>query len=311
MINNYYSHKQLKKWIITFANVFAGLQVHSGKDGCGEISVIDVPITYASKDRVVTMLGSSGTQNKQHSLPMMCCYLTNLELAPERRHGVNMLDRRTYVEQGGVVPADIKSARRIMPIPYNALFELNIYASNTDQMFQMLEQIFIIFDPDIQVQKSDAPFDWIKTTKIELTGISNEENVPLGSERRVITWNLSFEMPIWLTPPMEIRDDIINKIHLRMGDIENFSLNEFDENGEPQPFASGNLFSEDVVDQNSVYIPTVTNPTTLNNSDEPHGYHNPTTSEPNNAFQYEAFIKARELEKKRLMSNIENGSNPI
>ena len=254
MINNYNYNKQLKKWIISFANIFTGTQVKTGLNGCGEIDTIDVPITYASKDRVVAMLGSGGTQNKQHTLPSMSCYLTNLELAPERRKGVNMVDRRTFMSQGGIFPEDLKTVRRIMPIPYNALFDLTLYASNTDQMFQMLEPIFIMFDPDIQIQKSDAPFDWTKITSVELTNIGNEENIPLETNRRVIIWTLSFSMPIWLSPPMDIKADIINKISIRMGDMSGFSLNEYDENGDLAPFADGSLFADFSLDTNSMII---------------------------------------------------------
>lgn len=32
---------------------------------------------------------------------MMSCYMTNLELAPDRRHGVNMIDRKSFMKQGG------------------------------------------------------------------------------------------------------------------------------------------------------------------------------------------------------------------
>lgn len=236
MIRHYYYNQQLKKFIIGFSNVFTGLKVRTGMDGCGQISEIEVPIIYGSRDRVVSAIGASNTQNKQYTLPMMACYQTGLEMDPTRMKGVNQVDRRTFLEQGGVFPDDIKAIKRVMPVPYNMQMELAIHASNTDQLYQIIEQILIMFDYDLQLQFNDAPFDWSRITSLFLTGINNEENYPLGIDRRVLIWSLTFTLPIWLSPPVEIRKEIIQGIALRIGDMADFVLDEIDENGELAPF---------------------------------------------------------------------------
>src|SRR5574343_101787 len=236
MIKHYFYASQLKKFIIGFSNVFTGLQVSSGKDCNGQKIQMEVPVRYGSTDRVVAAIANSNTQNKLHTLPMMSCYMSSLELAPDRMHGVNQVDRRTYLEQGGIFPDDVKAIKRVMAIPYNMIMELAIYASNTDQMFQILEQILMLFDYDMQLQFNDAPFDWTKISKLILTGMQNEENYPAGSDSRMIIWTLNFEMPIWLSPPVEVRKDIINSISLKISDIENLRLNEVDDSGNLIPF---------------------------------------------------------------------------
>lgn len=238
MIRNYYYNQQLKKFIVGFANIFTGLNVHTGMDGCGEISELEVPIIYGSRDRVVTALGASNTQNKQYTLPMMACYQSGLEMDPNRMKGVNQVDRRTYLEQGNVFPTDIKAIKRVMPVPYNMQMELAIHASNTDQLYQILEQILIMFDYDLQLQFNDAPFDWSRITSLFLTGINNEENYPAGIDRRMLIWTLTFTLPIWLSPPVEVRRDIIQAIMLRIGDLAELKLDEIDENGNLAPFTT-------------------------------------------------------------------------
>src|ERR1017187_9839113 len=99
-IRHYYYNQQLKKFILGFANVFTGLQVSGGADCAGNLIQMDVPVRYGSTDRVVAAIGAGNTQNKLHTLPMMSCYMTSLELAPDRMHGVNQTDRRSYLEQG-------------------------------------------------------------------------------------------------------------------------------------------------------------------------------------------------------------------
>lgn len=236
IIRQYYYNQQLKKFIVGFANIFTGLKVRTGKDGCGDISEIEVPIIYGSRDRVVSAIGASNTQNKQYTLPMLACYQTGLEMDPSRMKGVNQVDRRSYLEQGGVYPDDVKSIKRVMPVPYNMQMELAIHASNTDQLYQILEQILILFDYDLQLQFNDAPFDWSRVTSLFLQGINNEENYPLGVDRRMLIWTLQFNMPVWLSPPIEIRNEIIATINLRYGDLADFVLDEIDENGNLAPF---------------------------------------------------------------------------
>ena len=238
MIRNYYFNQQLKKFILGFANIFAGMQVMGGLDGAGNPVKMEVPIRYGSSDRVTAALAAGNTQNKLHTVPMMACYMTGIELAPDRMHGVNQVDRRTYLEQGGVFPQDVKSIQRVMAIPYNMQMELAIYASNTDQTFQIIEQILMLFDCTLQLQFNDAPFDWTKITTLTLTSMQNEENYPLGPDRRVIMWTMSFELPIWLSPPIEVRNDLIKNISIRIGELDSLTLDEFDADGNLVPFST-------------------------------------------------------------------------
>jgi hypothetical protein len=120
-----------------------------------------------------------------------------------------------------------------MPIPYNATIELSIYASNLNQRDQLLEQILVLFNPDLQIQKSDGPFDWTKITKVELTDISNEENYPTSTDRRIIVWTLTFDVPIFLTIPMGVKDDLVRKVIIRISDLNSMTVNEVDEDGLP------------------------------------------------------------------------------
>ena len=267
-VNSYYYNKQLKKFITGFANVFVGLHVTAGLDACGEPTMMEVPIRYGSSDRVVAALGADNTQNKQFNLPVMSCYMTGLEMNPDRLHGVNTVDTRKFMEQGGVFPTDLKAIKRVMPIPYDMQMELSIYASNSDQMYQILEQILIMFNYDLQLQFNDAMFDWTKITKINLLGISNEENYPMGVDRRAIVWTFQMSMPIWLSPPLEIRREIISAIQIRLGNIETLTLDEVDAEGNLVPFS-------EVYSQTTVTAPQVTPSVPPTNRTHDSGYLDP------------------------------------
>lgn len=236
MITEYWYSHQLRNYIKQFCSIFTGLSVVTGIGENGVPSTYRVPIVVGSRDRVVAAIMSGNTQNKPFSIPTMSASLSNLDLAPERRKGVGTSDRKVYLPAGGVFPDDLRVNTRLMPIPYNANMELALYASNTDQLHQMVEQILLLFDPVLQLQVSDAAFDWTKITSVELTGVNNEENYPIGSERRIIVWSFNFIVQIYLSAPMDIRDNIIREINIRLGNIDTLVLNEVDADGELIPF---------------------------------------------------------------------------
>lgn len=247
MIPFYYYQGQLRKYLLQFCNVFVGLQVQTGKGECDVPEFLTVPIRIGSRDRVAAAIEAGNTQNKPLSLPMLSVSMSQLSLAPTRK-GVGVVDRRVYLPQGGVYPADLRTVVRVMPIPYIMTVELAMFASNTQQLHQILEQVLVLFDPSLQIQTTDAAFDWTKITEITLTNVSNEENYPAGLDRRSLVWNLTFEMPIYISAPLDLRDEVVRKIFIRLGDMDGFVVNEFDENGELVPFRPGFDWGTTVID---------------------------------------------------------------
>jgi hypothetical protein len=235
MIDSYFYEGQLRSYLVQFCNIFTGLRVQTGKGECDELEFITVPVVVGSRDRVVAAIQAGNVQNRPFSLPMMAATMTSLALAPSRK-GVGVVDKRVFLPQGGAYPQDLRVVTRVMPIPYIMGLELALYASNTQQLHQILEQLLCLFDPILQIQTSDAAFDWTKLTTIELTGINNEENYPPGGDRRVLVWSLNFEVPIYISTPVDVRDELVRKIIIQLGDLKGFTVNEFDDAGNLVPF---------------------------------------------------------------------------
>lgn len=237
MINNYFYDGQIRAYILQFIAIFQGLQVKTGRSDCEE-QFISVPCVVGNKDRVVAALFAGNTQSRTFSLPTMSVHLSSIGIAPERRKVQAYVDQLVTLPVGGIFPTDLTVVKRAMPIPYNTTIELSIWASNTQQMHQILEQILVLFNPDIQIQKSDGFFDWTKLTKVELTDISNEENYPSSAAQRVIMWTLTFEMPIFLSLPMGVKDDLVRRVIVQLGSLDTMTVNEVDSNGELTPFGA-------------------------------------------------------------------------
>lgn len=238
MIQNYWYDGQIRQYLLQFVSIFAGLQVQTGKGECGETEFISVPTVVGNKDRVVAALMSGNTQNRVFSLPVMSAYMTGLSRADERRRAPGLIDQRVTMKTGGVFPDDLTVVKRVMPVPYNMTVELAVYASNTQQLHQILEQLLVLFNPDLQLQKSEGPFDWTRLTNVILDDITNEENYPSGTDRRAIIWTLTFTIPIWIGIPMGIKDDLVRKVIVQIGQLDKLNVMEVDEDGQLTPFGT-------------------------------------------------------------------------
>lgn len=238
MINEYWYDQQIRSYLLQFVAIFQGLQVQTGRGECNEAQFITVPCVIGNKDRVVAALHSGNTDNRMLSLPTLAVHMTGLELAPERRKIQAYVDQRTTMKVGGVFPDDLTVVKRVPPVPYNMTIELSMYVSNSMQRDQILEQILVLFNPDLQIQKSDGPFDWTKITKVELTDINNEENYPASQDRRMIVWSLNFAIPIFLSMPMGVKDDLVRKVIVQIGSLDTMVVDEVDADGELTPFGS-------------------------------------------------------------------------
>lgn len=236
MISTYYYDNQIRQYLLQFVSIFYGLKVRTGVGECNVAEFISVPAVIGNKDRVVAAIMAGNTQNRVFSIPAMAVYLSGLDLAPGRRRTPGILDQRVHLKAGGVFPDDLTVIKRAMPVPYDATIELTVYASNTDQMFQILEQVLVLFNPDLQIQKSDGEFDWTRLTRVELTGITNEENYPSGQDKRIIMWTFQFLVPIYLSVPAGVKDDLVRKIVIQMGSLGSMVINEVDEDGQITPF---------------------------------------------------------------------------
>lgn len=162
-------------------------------------------------------------------LPMMACHMSSIELAPGRRVGTGVVHRQTTLEPGGVFPDDVKVVYRQRPIPYNMMMELSIFSVSRRHMTSILEQILLIFDPTLQIQSTDAAWDFSKMTSVELTQIGNEEEYPLGTGENLSIWTLSFTLPIWLIVNGEVRSNIVDEIITRITTGETDEFNTFDD----------------------------------------------------------------------------------
>lgn len=246
-LNAYYYDRQLRRYILQFMAIFSGLQVSVGKRSTGDTitstqcngdvehreviapeRLISCPVHYGNADRVTAALIAENTQNKPLRLPAMSAYMRGLRFKTEYFSGLGTERREAYVPVGGLLPNDLRVIQQQKPTPFEMQMELGVYASNSDQLFQILEQILMLFTPKLQIQTSDGMFDMSKLTDVELTDILPEQQYPIMSDRRVMQTTLMFNMPVYLASPANIHRDIVEKIYLRIGAVDNSAVDSFE-----------------------------------------------------------------------------------
>lgn len=212
---NFYYGAQIKRYIIEFMAIFSGLKVSIGKnDNNSQTNLIEVPITYGSKDRVVAAILAENTQNKMIRVPTMATNISEFNMAPELMKGQGQKQKKVRLPLGETLPDGLKTVELMVPIPYTMKMNLAIIASNTDQNLQILEQIMQLFNPVLQIQTSDEYMDWTKITTVTMEAIVLPEEYPAGNTKRLITSEFTFSLPIYLSPPANIRTDFIKRFKL-------------------------------------------------------------------------------------------------
>jgi hypothetical protein len=108
---------------------------------------------------------------------------------------------------------------------------MDLWSNNTDTKMQVLEQIFVLFNPSIQLQSNSNPLDWTSVFEVELTDIAwSNRSVPVGTEDTIDIATLTFAVPIWISPPAKIKkQSIIQRIIANIHSVSSISDLGYDE----------------------------------------------------------------------------------
>ena len=246
LLNDYYYQAQLRKYMIQFMAIFSGMQVSVGKNRFdSDTNLMRVPIIHGTKDRVVAAILKSNSPNIPVRLPIMSANIMSMQIAQDRMKGQGTTVTNVEFPRGGVFPDDLSSITKLMPIPYYIGAELNVLSSNLQQKFEILEQIFLLFRPDLFIQTSDDRNDWTAINVVQLNDINWENNYPPGGEARILSTSLQFQFLAYMSAPAVLRDNVINNIRVRIqsiDELDGFSSFEEEVASRPSDSKDGEIF---------------------------------------------------------------------
>ena len=180
--------------------VFAGFQIPTDSS---ETEFKRVPVVYGNMDRVVASLLNKRETFTNKKLPIMAVNMSSLT-KDERRKMPN-----THIDE---VLNDAKFHERLTGIPFLMEMELAIYADSTVQLFEIVEQILMLFHPRVAIQIDSQFVNNEYLTEITLDGIQPDIQYPMGQSKQIVMMNLNFSMPIVIRYPIGENTNFIETI---------------------------------------------------------------------------------------------------
>jgi hypothetical protein len=215
---------QIRRYTTQMMRILSNFPV---QDGDGQTK--DVPVMYGDLTRQVANIIRENSENKLPSAPRISVYITGLELDKDRltdatyTRNVNIRERAYDETTGEYINQEGRAytVERLIPTPYLMRINADIWASNTDQKLQLLEQILVLFNPSLEMQTTDNFIDWTSITAVHLENVQwSSRSVPVGIDTEIDIATLTFSVPIYISPPTKVR---------KMGVITNIITSMFDE----------------------------------------------------------------------------------
>lgn len=220
MFGTHFYHKRIRTAVSVFGSLFNNLYVLRTNSAGEVISQVKCPLAYAPRrnfiDRLDEMLnGEDAERRVAIKLPRMSFEIVDMSYDPSRQ----------LPKLNNFVQPSTEDARRkfYTSVPYNILFQLNLYAKTQDDALQMVEQILPYFAPQYTVTVkpfSDFP-DIKEDVPISLQSVSFEDNYEGAiGDRRTIIYTLTFEMKIAFYGP-DNTAPIIREVNNNFYNMEN------------------------------------------------------------------------------------------
>jgi T4-like virus Myoviridae tail sheath stabiliser len=200
---------QLRRYLAQLMRMLSGFKVQMG-DGSQKI----VPVMYGDVSRNVGSILRDNSAAKLPSAPKISVYVNGLNLDTKRLHDASYT-QNVYVRERAIDPntntylntqGQNYTIERIMPTPFSLKIKADIWSSNTEQKMQILEQLLVLFNPSLEIQTTDNYVDWTSLTVVYLTDVNwSNRTIPVGAESEIDVATLSFETPIWISPPVKVK----------------------------------------------------------------------------------------------------------
>jgi len=229
----FFYDEQIRRFLLQFARIFSNFEVEYGRNEEGtNHTLVRVPVRYGDSSRQVQTVIQNNSPNSMPSTPLMTFYITSLDYDRPRMqepyHVSKMNVRQRFYDTDTdtyeVTQGNAFTIERLMPVPYSLTINLDIWTSNTNQKFQLLEQIIPLFNPALEIQSTDNFIDWTSLTVVELESSKwSSRTIPVGTEDPIDVATLTFKLPIWISSPAKVK---------KLGVVERIVASVFDANGD-------------------------------------------------------------------------------
>ena len=231
-LQQFFYDDQIRRFLLQFTRMFSNFQVEYGRDDTGAPTLTRVPIRYGDASRQAATIIADNSRNKLPNVPMMTFHITDLKYARERVQEPYFVDKKSFKQREWdentqsfeTTQGNAFTVERLMPVPYNMSIQLDIWTSNTTMKLQLLEQLLALFNPSMEIQSTDNYIDWTSLSVVELGDVNwSSRSIPAGPDDNIDIATLTFELPIWISPPAKVK---------KLGVVHKIVSSIFDANGD-------------------------------------------------------------------------------
>jgi len=233
----FFYDRQVRRFLQQFIRIISNFQVEMGLDETGNQVLQQVPVFYGDASRQASQILRNNSENAIKSVPAMAVHISAFNYDRDRVQDpthVGKLNIRTQaVDPATGLPTgqqgDSFTVERLMPVPYRLTLKVDVWTSNTEQKLMLLEQIMVLFNPAFEIQSTDNYIDWTSLSYVLLTNIDwSNRAVPAGTEETIDIASLTFELPIWISPPAKVKklgvvQAVINSMYDPNGNLVDFA----------------------------------------------------------------------------------------
>tara|TARA_B110000503_G_C7159719_1_gene419067 strand:+ start:1983 stop:3395 length:1413 start_codon:yes stop_codon:yes gene_type:complete len=215
---------QIRRYITQIVRLMSNFQYQDNKG-----NFTSIPVSYGDLTRQVASIIRDNSENKIPSAPRIAVYVTTLEIDRSRTSDQSYVSKLNVRERSydpvtnsyGEESGNAYTVERIMPVPYILGVNVDIWATNTDQKLQILEQILCLFNPSLEIQTTDNYVDWTSLSVVNLENVNwSSRSIPVGVDSEIDISTIAFTTPIFISPPAKVK---------RLGVITNIITSVFNE----------------------------------------------------------------------------------
>lgn len=240
MAQQFFYDSQIRRFLLQFTRIFSNFQVEYGKDTEGNPTLVRVPVRYGDASRQAQTVIQNNSASSMPSTPLITFYITGLDYDRPRMQEPYHVNRvavrqRTYdpdTQSYETTQGNAFTVERLMPVPYKMTISCDIWTSNTNQKWQLFEQISTLFNPALEIQSTDNYLDWTSLSVVELESTNyTSRTIPVGTEDPIDIMTMRFGLPIWISSPAKVK---------KLGVVEKIVASVFDAQGDANEAITNN-----------------------------------------------------------------------
>ena len=219
---DWWYHRQFESYYVQIEALFSGYQIRTGMGRDGQYQYRTVPCKMALYDKQVSSILRNNSDNTLNAVPQISIWPVSVSYNPKRMQDPLYTDKVSVYERfidpkTGKYTNEIGNSymvERYMPAIFELVFQVDIWTSNIDQKYQLLEQILSTTVPCINLQTSENPLDWSSLSFVEFKDLTlTSRSIPIGTNSDIDIASIQYQTVVNLNLPAKVtRLKIIEQI---------------------------------------------------------------------------------------------------